>query len=478
MRIDGDRHPDLIAAPGQLFLSRGTARFVPLDPAALGAVVKATQLGDLTGDGDPDVLERIDSGILAYRTRVNDGIGSFLPRATTLVRPSTPLAMHEALGDLDGDGDVDVLGNFGGPDRGLVFLPNQGNGVFGAPRPAPYTRSGVPLAVYLDDLDRDGDLDALDVSTEGLVVARNDGTGGFPAGNLVWAGFPASADHADFDGDGDRDVLVARDTLTLLENRRGNFVDVTAQYFATPPSGFGRPLVVNAASTTWLLWPRIGVVDVYERVGATFVARPPLGLGYAGEALAARRLPAAPGIARVHVQRRVGSAVLATILEFDGRSLRDVTTEVLPNAEVELVGAADLDVDGDTDFVTIDATLHTAALQGQTRALRTRYTPFVGGSVELALRDTTASWPNQVQAVGLVGLIARQPLAGIGMLRIDPRAAVVLPPLPVFVPTELGVSIPVPADPALRDVEFGVQFAHVDAAARIALGPLARVIVR
>jgi hypothetical protein len=371
-----------------------------------------------------------------------------------------------------------VLGSFGGPSRGLVLLPNQGNGVFGAPRPAPYSRDGVPAALYLDDLDRDGDLDALDVSSEGLVIALNDGTGGFPSGNLVWSDVAISADYADFDGDGDRDVLVARDTLTLLENRQGSFVDVTAMYFATPPSGFGRPVVVNAANTAWLLWPRIGVVDVYERVGTTFVARPQLSLTYAGEATAARRLPADGGVVRVHVQRRNLGLEQTTILEFDGRTLRDVTAAVLPSADVSLIGAADLDVDGDTDFVTIDGNPHTAVLHGQARALRTRFTPFVGGSVELALRDTAGTSAQPVQAVGLVGMIARQPLAGIGVLRIDPRAAVVLPTLRVFVPTEVGVSIPVPADLALRDVEFGVQFAHVDAAARIALGPLARVIVR
>lgn len=70
------------------------------------------------------------------------------------------------------------------------------------------------------------------------------------------------------------------------------------------------------------------------------------------------------------------------------------------------------------------------------------------------------------------GLIMRQPLAGIGVLRIDPRAALVLPTLRLNLPSEFGVSTQVPADPARRDAEFGVQFAHVDAAARIALGPL------
>jgi hypothetical protein len=93
-RIDGDRHLDLVAAPGQLFLSRGTARFVPLAPVALGAGIKAVQLGDLNGDGDPDVLERIESSALAYRVRLGLPSSSEPLMSSTrpsLVRPSARL---------------------------------------------------------------------------------------------------------------------------------------------------------------------------------------------------------------------------------------------------------------------------------------------------------------------------------------------------------------------------------------------------
>ncbi len=64
-----------------------------------------------------------------------------------------------ALGDLDGDGDLDLAvanGGFGGGDSISVLL-NQGDGTFADD--VLYLADEHPLSVAIGDLDGDGDLD-------------------------------------------------------------------------------------------------------------------------------------------------------------------------------------------------------------------------------------------------------------------------------------------------------------------------------
>lgn len=125
------------------------------------------------------------------------------------------------LGDLDGDGDLDVPAQFVG---GVGALLNDGDGRFVANAPTGGASSGSGFSdAALADVDGDTDLD--------LVVIRggsysydcyglphslylNDGAGHFADASLQLASFGNGADvePADFDGDGDVDLLVGQYT--------------------------------------------------------------------------------------------------------------------------------------------------------------------------------------------------------------------------------------------------------------------------
>jgi len=114
-------------------------------------------LGDVDDDGDLDAFVAIAER-LAFQVWFNDGSGTFINSGQSL--PSSN-AQRVALGDLDSDGDLDAfMTHTGSSDAGAgntVWL-NDGHGTF--------FDSGLrlghaySLGIALGDLDGDGDLDA------------------------------------------------------------------------------------------------------------------------------------------------------------------------------------------------------------------------------------------------------------------------------------------------------------------------------
>jgi len=195
-------------------------------------------IGDIDGDGDLDILigSKVDpTQTLMGRLHFLENIGSaqdphFIERAPFSL--STQFHQAPALGDLDADGDLDLLlGNwragvelwmndgerngvpsFSLADSAIVMLPRGGN--------------TVPT---LGDLDGDGDLDLLVGEAAGNVnFYRNVGTAQVPRFMLVeedFAGVDVGRRSApsleDWDGDGDLDLWVGAEdgSLVLYENQ-------------------------------------------------------------------------------------------------------------------------------------------------------------------------------------------------------------------------------------------------------------------
>lgn len=194
-----------------------TVRWNPSDLTTFSAII------DWDGDGDDDVLSLPDVWIFGAEVSRWRNAGGVLRYAGA--GPFVSYVAAAAAGDLDGDGDQDlVLGRFA-PSNNAVPLPaqilwNLGGGSFSAP--VPLGPAHVTREVLVRDVDADGDLDVLQVNEgsspvagmDNSVLHLNDGSGGFTAA----PGFPAAQGQggaaADFDGDGSVDFVIGT-TLIL-----------------------------------------------------------------------------------------------------------------------------------------------------------------------------------------------------------------------------------------------------------------------
>src|SRR5206468_490878 len=120
----------------------------------------------------------------------------------------------------------------------LSFLEGHGNGTYEEARPIDGISSAVDLVA--DDADHDGDVDLI-LTNNGLTLARNRGNGDFIA-ETMGEEFTATAILPfDFDGDGDRDLAVTRangePVILLRANGDGTYGDQSSVEEEVEPNG-------------------------------------------------------------------------------------------------------------------------------------------------------------------------------------------------------------------------------------------------
>ena len=190
-------------------------------PTLVGPCMDAAS-GDVDGDGDIDIVLAMEF----YRNLllVNQGGGRF----TIAGREDMPASIHDseevALADFDGDGDPDML---------FVSEDDQTNELYLQIEPGSFVDSsyrigprGTSNSLAVMDLDNDGDLDILIGNIGANSVLINDGQANFTdesAARWVNSGRTQDIELADVDNDGDLDVITANEGQNelFLNNGRG-----------------------------------------------------------------------------------------------------------------------------------------------------------------------------------------------------------------------------------------------------------------
>jgi hypothetical protein len=185
-----------------LSVDGGTISLQPTSSLHAGELVQVTATtATLSLDGEAPV----EPTVWEFTTAPWNGIAEFSEHQIM----QNDISRYIALGDLDGDGDLDALTT---SCTGFTRVyQNDGSGTFTDIQDIPYL-SSCPLDANLGDLDGDGDLDAvlIDYNIHGLNrILLNNGNGHFTESiNPIPGQFDTYGELGDLDGDGDLDLFV------------------------------------------------------------------------------------------------------------------------------------------------------------------------------------------------------------------------------------------------------------------------------
>jgi hypothetical protein len=220
--INGDSKLDLIltgndgsSEVSKIYQNDGSGGFTEINSGSLTNVSSGSvDLGDINGDSKLDlILTGNDGSSRVSKIYTNNGSGGF-----TEINSGGLIGVYNSsidLGDIDGDGDLDLIltGYDGSSTRVSKIYQNDGSGSFGE------INSGSLIGVYnssidLGDIDNDGDLDLILTGNIGSSrvskIYTNNGSGGF---GEIGEGSLTGVDNSsiglgDIDGDGDLDLIL------------------------------------------------------------------------------------------------------------------------------------------------------------------------------------------------------------------------------------------------------------------------------
>jgi hypothetical protein len=259
--LNGDGKPDLAVSSFSstgvmVFLGNGNGTFQAAQNFSVGSNSYHVAVADVNGDGKPDIISSNgDYTPSSYGVSVllGNGNGTFQAAQTTALS-AKPFFLD--VGDINGDGKPDlVAGTFSGSSYpnysgGVVVLLGNGNGTFTA---------GLNMNLGLEnfyqtlaDVNGDGKLDLVTASftkdIASVYLGNGDGTFASPLNTVVPQTYNVRV--ADLNGDGRPDLLVtdygtpAKYTVLLGDRNAATQFQVIVP--ATTTTGAYIPVTVNA----------------------------------------------------------------------------------------------------------------------------------------------------------------------------------------------------------------------------------------
>ncbi|GAB4122979.1 MAG: VCBS repeat-containing protein [Wenzhouxiangellaceae bacterium] len=269
--FDGDGDLDIVVVSeddqtNELYLNDGRGFFSDASQRLpVTGTSNAVLVMDLTGNGHPDILIGNNGQNVLLE---NDGAANFTDVTSARLPSFADVTQDVVAGDANSDGHIDLL--FGNEDANRLLL-NNGQGVFVHASEALPLRTAAEETREADfgDIDGDGDLDILFANVQAFVddadaqnrLLRNDGTGRFS--DITASHLPPDQDRSfdgsllDLDGDGDLDIITcnanrgseswiaATPWRAYRNDGDGRFADATSELL--PATAIGRGFDVQQA---------------------------------------------------------------------------------------------------------------------------------------------------------------------------------------------------------------------------------------
>jgi FG-GAP-like repeat/IPT/TIG domain/Secretion system C-terminal sorting domain/FG-GAP repeat len=245
--ISGDGIPEILVTnydDGSVSIFRnnstpGSLSFSAKTDIATGANPESLAVGDLDGNGTADLVVTNSgaSSITIFTNKASSGGGTDYSNPTTIGYGGSPMGV--TLGDLDGDGKPDIIVSNIMSNNLSVFRNTGGGGILSFALNIDYPAFLSPQQISVADLDGDGKPELVAGGNQTISISKNNSTpGNISFSPAVSTGSVADVFTAiaDLDGDGKPDIAAAAqfsNAAYVLKNEStvGNILLDNSQFY-------------------------------------------------------------------------------------------------------------------------------------------------------------------------------------------------------------------------------------------------------